>query len=242
MYSPSAFVCRYFYCGRASDGFDSAKQRNLHEAIHQPQFRCAFPSCVGIAIGFSTKNALKRHNETYHASIHAPISLADAISRALSPHEAPIARRTTSSEDSDPNTSSQPDDTNTPGSSSMDLSTQAGDVGLSRGVSPHLAGLFPIGKMGGGGWVCQYGHCQVKCNDSAAIQIHFERTHATFTPIESVLLYICLSCQQPRSTSSTYCRYADCGAYGPLVASIYGKNNVDDSSPTEQIPYKSTLF
>ncbi|KAH6714004.1 hypothetical protein BKA61DRAFT_428897, partial [Leptodontidium sp. MPI-SDFR-AT-0119] len=66
IYGPAAYVCRYIHCSKATDGFDTFKQRDAHEAAHQRKFRCADSSCASFATGFTTRNALNRHNEKWH--------------------------------------------------------------------------------------------------------------------------------------------------------------------------------
>ncbi|KAG4419689.1 hypothetical protein IFR04_007189 [Cadophora malorum] len=65
-YGPAAYVCRYIHCNKATDGFDTLKKREAHEAAHQRKFRCADSSCVSFAAGFTSRNALNRHNEKWH--------------------------------------------------------------------------------------------------------------------------------------------------------------------------------
>lgn len=65
-YGPAAYVCRYIHCNKATDGFDTLKKRGAHEAAHQRKFRCADSSCVSFAAGFTSRNALNRHNEKWH--------------------------------------------------------------------------------------------------------------------------------------------------------------------------------
>ncbi|KAH7308822.1 hypothetical protein BKA65DRAFT_174630 [Rhexocercosporidium sp. MPI-PUGE-AT-0058] len=66
IFGPAAYVCRYLHCSKATDGFDSLKKRETHEAAHQRKFRCTDTSCASFAMGFTTKNALCRHNEKWH--------------------------------------------------------------------------------------------------------------------------------------------------------------------------------
>ncbi|KAF8859961.1 PLU-1-domain-containing protein [Acephala macrosclerotiorum] len=79
----SAFVCRYIHCSRATQGFDSFKQRANHEATHARNFRCAHLSCVSFSTGFATKAALNRHNQKYHTAVDSHISLAETISTSM---------------------------------------------------------------------------------------------------------------------------------------------------------------
>jgi hypothetical protein len=79
MYGPAAYVCRYIHCSRATDGFDSARKRNAHEATHQRKFRCADPKCVYFSRGFATRAALNKHNDNYHPLIKDDKSLASTI-------------------------------------------------------------------------------------------------------------------------------------------------------------------
>ncbi|KAH6703303.1 hypothetical protein BKA61DRAFT_636254 [Leptodontidium sp. MPI-SDFR-AT-0119] len=66
IYGPAAYVCRYIHCSKATDGFDSKAKRDAHEAAHQRKFRCDDASCASFATGFTTRNALSRHNEKWH--------------------------------------------------------------------------------------------------------------------------------------------------------------------------------
>ncbi|KAH6719009.1 hypothetical protein BKA61DRAFT_629792 [Leptodontidium sp. MPI-SDFR-AT-0119] len=70
VYGPSAFVCRYVHCSRATDGFVTARQRDSHEEHHERKFRCAIVTCAFFAAGFATRGALKKHNDKYHSSPH----------------------------------------------------------------------------------------------------------------------------------------------------------------------------
>ncbi|KAH7409681.1 hypothetical protein BKA64DRAFT_404683 [Cadophora sp. MPI-SDFR-AT-0126] len=65
-YGPAAYICRYLHCSKATDGFDTLKKREAHESAHQRKFRCAEPSCGSFAAGFTSRNALNRHNEKWH--------------------------------------------------------------------------------------------------------------------------------------------------------------------------------
>ena len=90
-YGLSGFICRYINCARATDGFDSSKQRDAHEATHQRKFRCAHPSCVSFSSGFATRSALNKHNDRYHSSIDSNVSLLDCITSALENSKQPKA-------------------------------------------------------------------------------------------------------------------------------------------------------
>jgi len=79
IFGPSAYICRYLHCARATDGFDSMKQREIHEATHQRKFRCAHPSCAYFSSGFATRGALNKHNERYHEVIKDDKTFASAI-------------------------------------------------------------------------------------------------------------------------------------------------------------------
>jgi hypothetical protein len=78
-YGPSAFVCRYLYCTKATDGFDTLRERDSHEATHQRKFRCAYSTCVHFARGFATRAVLNKHNEMYHNIVKSGRTLASAI-------------------------------------------------------------------------------------------------------------------------------------------------------------------
>jgi hypothetical protein len=78
-YGTSAFVCRYLHCSKATDGFDSLQQRDTHEAKHQRKFRCAHPFCAYFHSGFTTRSALKKHNQKYHGAVEDRGTLAQAI-------------------------------------------------------------------------------------------------------------------------------------------------------------------
>jgi hypothetical protein len=79
IFGHSAFVCRYFNCIRATQGFNSSKQRAAHEATHERKFRCTDSSCVSFSTGFAKRNDLNRHNEKYHTSVGSYISLSETI-------------------------------------------------------------------------------------------------------------------------------------------------------------------
>jgi hypothetical protein len=91
-FGPSAYVCRYLQYSRATNGFDSAKQRTAHEATHQRKFRCEHPSCAYFSSGFATRSALKKHNENYHPVIQSTESLASAVA-ALTLRNTPRYKR-----------------------------------------------------------------------------------------------------------------------------------------------------
>jgi hypothetical protein len=82
-YGPSAYICRYMKCSRATHGFDTPMRRDEHEAAHQRKYRCTYPSCVYFSSGFATKNSLNRHNEAYHSTILKNASLSEGIVLAL---------------------------------------------------------------------------------------------------------------------------------------------------------------
>lgn len=67
-YGESEFICRFHECPHHSDGFGSTKKRDEHEATHTKSFRCADPSCVFFARGFTSKTGLQKHNRKYHPS------------------------------------------------------------------------------------------------------------------------------------------------------------------------------
>ncbi|KAH6692826.1 hypothetical protein BKA61DRAFT_714437, partial [Leptodontidium sp. MPI-SDFR-AT-0119] len=69
VFGPAAYVCRYIHCSKSTDGFDTLKKRDAHEVAHQRKFRCADPSCASFALGFTTRNALRRHNEKWHCVV-----------------------------------------------------------------------------------------------------------------------------------------------------------------------------
>jgi hypothetical protein len=66
MCGESLFLCRYIQCGRATDGFNTAQQRDTHEASHERRFRCGHTTCVYFSRGFPTRSGLNRHNSKYH--------------------------------------------------------------------------------------------------------------------------------------------------------------------------------
>jgi hypothetical protein len=78
-YGASAFVCRYLHCSKSTDGFDSLRQRDAHEASHQRKYRCAHLSCAYFHTGFATRNALNKHNDKYHDTVSERGTLAQAI-------------------------------------------------------------------------------------------------------------------------------------------------------------------
>jgi len=90
IYGHSAFNCRYQHCSRATEGFQTSKQRDSHEATHRRKLRCQYPSCVDFSTGFTTPSALKRHNKKYHTTIDDEISLSTAISVVESNNSQPI--------------------------------------------------------------------------------------------------------------------------------------------------------
>jgi hypothetical protein len=63
-YASQYLVCRIIECRRSSEGFDSLKARNDHEATHTRSFTCL--KCDGAMFDFSTRKALDRHNEVHH--------------------------------------------------------------------------------------------------------------------------------------------------------------------------------
>ncbi len=67
-YLESAFICRYRECPRYSDGFKSSRERDEHERLHAKPLRCADPSCVYFARGFTSKTGLLKHNRKCHPS------------------------------------------------------------------------------------------------------------------------------------------------------------------------------
>jgi hypothetical protein len=82
-FGPSAFVCRHFNCIRATQGFNSSKQRAAHEATHERRYRCTDTKCVNFSTGFAKRSDLNRHNEQYHTTANSYISLSETISRAI---------------------------------------------------------------------------------------------------------------------------------------------------------------
>ncbi len=66
IYEVSGFACRYRHCPRSINGFISMKERKAHEVLHIRLLRCADAACEFYPRGFTTKNALQRHNQRYH--------------------------------------------------------------------------------------------------------------------------------------------------------------------------------
>jgi hypothetical protein len=62
----TAFPCRYRFCARASNGFPTNKERDIHETSHRPRIKCPMTSCEFHVFGFGSKQALDRHNFQYH--------------------------------------------------------------------------------------------------------------------------------------------------------------------------------
>ncbi len=84
-FGSSAFICRYTHCSRATEGFDSAKRRDDHEAAHQRKYRCGHISCLSYLTGFSTRSALNQHNDRYHPTAVQDMSLSKGIALVLRP-------------------------------------------------------------------------------------------------------------------------------------------------------------
>jgi hypothetical protein len=82
-FGPSAFVCRHFNCIRATQGFNSSKQRAAHEATHERRYRCTDSTCVNFSTGFEKRNDLNRHNEKYHTTVSSYISLSETITNVI---------------------------------------------------------------------------------------------------------------------------------------------------------------
>jgi len=68
IYGPAAYVCRYIHCSKATDGFESASQRDNHESQHQRQFRCEDDSCASFPAGFLSRSLLVTHMSRCHSS------------------------------------------------------------------------------------------------------------------------------------------------------------------------------
>jgi len=64
-HSDTAYLCHWAGCIRASTGFRTTAERIQHERYHRQQFRCKERGCL---IGFSSRQALRRHIREYHVT------------------------------------------------------------------------------------------------------------------------------------------------------------------------------
>lgn len=58
-----AFRCRLVGCEKRWAGFDTARERDLHERTHKQRFRCLETGCLVV---FPSRKALRRHRREYH--------------------------------------------------------------------------------------------------------------------------------------------------------------------------------
>lgn len=91
-YGPTAFVCDFYQCARASNGFISANARDEHRALHILQFYCPESKCIYSSSGFSKPNLLQKHIQHHHSKPDDPVPL-------LSKQRAPKKRRFNDPED-----------------------------------------------------------------------------------------------------------------------------------------------
>lgn len=68
-HSSSAYLCHWRGCVWGSIGFKDPTERARHEASHEERYCCPDPACDFANRGFTTRQALQRHNETYHMSL-----------------------------------------------------------------------------------------------------------------------------------------------------------------------------
>ena len=66
VYGETAFVCRHLHCPRATSGYKSSDERNKHEKVHVKTLRCADSACEFYVGGFTSKTAVRKHNNKYH--------------------------------------------------------------------------------------------------------------------------------------------------------------------------------
>ncbi|KAI1109754.1 hypothetical protein F5Y14DRAFT_455694 [Nemania sp. NC0429] len=66
-YRREAFTCRFKFCSRASQGFETDKQRADHETSHAPPLKCPVPKCQYPS--FPSSQALKNHERKCHDSV-----------------------------------------------------------------------------------------------------------------------------------------------------------------------------
>ena len=69
LHGPLPFSCRYPRCGRIPESFANKTDRDRHEEIHYPRWKCKEIECAFYATGWKTASDLKRHNALYHDSI-----------------------------------------------------------------------------------------------------------------------------------------------------------------------------
>ncbi|KAH0560092.1 hypothetical protein GP486_003385 [Trichoglossum hirsutum] len=71
-YGPSAFVCHFRGCPRATDGYSTELKLRDHETrVHAGGIKCSEMSCSWNRIGFNTSAALKRHMQKYHSTLES---------------------------------------------------------------------------------------------------------------------------------------------------------------------------
>ncbi|KIX08531.1 uncharacterized protein Z518_03187 [Rhinocladiella mackenziei CBS 650.93] len=68
-HASAPYFCCWTGCVWASTGFRTSAQRSRHEMYHEEKFRCSDPTCDFAIRGFSSRQALRKHNERYHTSL-----------------------------------------------------------------------------------------------------------------------------------------------------------------------------
>ncbi|TVY65596.1 Vegetative incompatibility protein HET-E-1 [Lachnellula suecica] len=181
-YGASAFACHYSHCSRATDGFASARQRDLHEANHQRKFRCAHPSCAYYSSGFATRGALKKHNEKYHRSIEEQTSLSDLIGRKSVPRDVSVSSKSNRPR-SDHRNSSDPGEASKDDFIDMENLFSFSPYGPSEDKVKKPASV----STGRGTYPCTYQGCNLRFNRPTALGRHLHEDHSHRNPIvESV--------------------------------------------------------
>ena len=61
-----AFLCRYWGCPRAAQGFHTSELREKHEESHRPRFQCTHATCGLFGTTFNSRAAMKKHVARYH--------------------------------------------------------------------------------------------------------------------------------------------------------------------------------
>ena len=65
-HASEAFLCRYWSCPRAAQGFRNSELRAKHEESHRPRFQCTHATCGLFGTTFNSRASLKKHTARYH--------------------------------------------------------------------------------------------------------------------------------------------------------------------------------
>ena len=67
LYGHSSFACRHSLCAASLERYLTIDERGKHEQSHFERWKCDDPQCLFFGKGLTSPQALKSHNQKYHA-------------------------------------------------------------------------------------------------------------------------------------------------------------------------------